>query len=118
MCYLQLMCLSLLLLFKVFTATYVYLYSSVCNIEEDGIIFKNVALLHHQFWRAKTTDVEDCARVCVKRKVGKSFSFDTSTRKCELNDDVYVIGKEIRSGDNLMYSNIAQWPAEVRLSLV
>ena len=93
----------------------VHMDNSLCGVDVESMVSKGVGLQHHQFWSAKTADVVECARICVKRKLCQSFNFDTDTRQCELNNESYSTGKDVRSDENLVYSSIAQWPSQVRL---
>ena len=101
-------------------AIYAYIFytcASICDIEIDALVSTNFALENHQFWRAKTVDVMDCAKTCVKRKLCQSFNFDTDSHLCELNDGLYNHTKTVRHGSSLLYSDIARWPAQVSINI-
>ena len=83
-----------------------------CTIEADSYIQRYKALDGTQFWNAKTDDIGQCARMCMRRKFCRSFNFNIHTYECELNWDILENGESL-SGSLYIYSAIDKWPSDV-----
>ena len=65
-----------------------------------------------QFWSAKVQDFEQCAKLCIRRKLCQSINYDSQTQSCELNSGLRT-PETTKKGDNLVYSEFSWWPAKV-----
>ncbi|XP_053393663.1 uncharacterized protein LOC123562528 [Mercenaria mercenaria] len=76
------------------------------NAEEMTV--SQLGLSESQIWNAKAQDLEQCAKLCVRRKPCQSITFDTQSGMCELNggtrDDTPT-----RTGKTLLYSEFQWW---------
>ena len=88
-----------------------------CNFAFENLVTSDTFFNGNQFWKAKTTDVFDCARVCIRRRSCKSFNFNKRTGMCGLNNDTSESDNSLTKDDEYLYSNIGVWPSQVFLTL-
>ena len=85
------------------------------RINADELVARNVYFEGDKFWSNKVDDIGNCAVLCVRMTKCLSFNFDLGTRNCEMNSDFLMdVDTDGEYKPNSMYSNIANWPEEVR----
>ena len=75
-----------------------------------------IGLSESQFWRSKSQDFEQCAKLCIRQKMCRSITFDTQSNMCEMNSGT-LSDTPKRTEATLVYSEFNWWPSSVRINM-